>query len=216
MEEVAAVRRVAIDVTADVVPLELRKLILETVHATSMVPGVVTVRCPNRMEIRSTDALIERGAGVQLIYDGLRITRQLAQDDPWASQITSDRELANLSILAADVLVSRGFYLLARTAAAEAAVDVVRAFGHDQTEREDADSTAKEPLNLKLEIDILHLALIAGFSMDGSPPEDCHTIAEQLAPETPGFGSVEQFFGNDVDALATVRIDSGRPLNRND
>ncbi|WP_231753996.1 hypothetical protein [Natronomonas sp. CBA1123] len=135
MEEAAAVRRAASESVADVAPEELRRTIDEYVADGSVVPGVLTLLSARAVTDEHPEDLVEQAAGVQLIYDGLRLTRDLAQDDPWNG---GDRDAANMAILAADVLVARGFYLLARTDAAEDAVGVVRAFGRDQTVRESA------------------------------------------------------------------------------
>ncbi|ELY98915.1 DUF7114 family protein [Natrialba asiatica] len=147
-----------------------------------------------------TDTLLTHAAGVQLIYEGLRLTRGLAHEDSWCgdsahanqpksqsqpqpqpqsahqvqsqpenqtqsqsrlehhpqSQSQSQSDLQSqpqsrsqspsqytddLTILAADILVARGFSLLARTDAADKAVHTVQAFGRDQTRRTELTNT---------------------------------------------------------------------------
>ncbi|MFB6312205.1 MAG: hypothetical protein ABEH64_13610, partial [Salinirussus sp.] len=85
----------------------------------------------------------------------------------WAS---GDGDTADLEILAADVMVARGFYLLARTDAAGDAVGVVRSFGRDQTARRE---TGDPAIDRNLEADVLELAVVAGATVAGVevPPE---------------------------------------------
>ncbi|WP_254536246.1 DUF7114 family protein [Halomarina litorea] len=178
MEEAAAVRRAARASVDDVEPPRLRDDLCAFIDDGSMLPGVLTVLTARACGIDGdgTDGLLERAAGVQLVYDGLRLTRTLAQEDPWT---TGDRDAADMDVLAADVLVSRGFYLLARTEAARDAVEVVRSFGHDQTERR---TTGDDSLDARLEASVLDLAVIAGATAAGTTPhEDLRTLAADLA-----------------------------------
>ena len=233
MEEAAAVRRAASEATADVVPEALRDTIDEYVADGSVVPGVLTLLCARSVADEEPDGLARHAAGVQLIYDGLRLTRDLAQSNPWrdgrgeSPDATADRggidwtaagrDEADMAILAADVLVSRGFYLLARTEAAEDAVAVVRAFGRDQTDRETADGAAADDLDRNLEADVLELAVTTGVAAAGGRPADADGLAADFAPESPRFAPAETFFDDGRRSrLSGLTIDSGRPLNRND
>ena len=188
MEEAAAVRRAAIASVDDVEPVRLREDLRAVIDGGSMVPGVLTVLTARA---GGTDAdgaeapgdgapvpegVAERAAGVQLIYDGLRLTRRLSQEEPWRD---GDRQTADMSVLAADVLVARGFYLLARTEAAGAAVEVVRAFGRDQTDRR----TENRPeLDANLEADVLELAVVAGAATAGTEAlPELRALAADLA-----------------------------------
>ena len=112
MEEAAAVRRAASEATADVVPEALRETIDDHVADGSVVPGVLTLLSARVVTGEDPDGLTEQAAGVQLIYDGLRLTRHIAQSNPWAEAGVAaewSREEADMAVLAADVLVSRGF-----------------------------------------------------------------------------------------------------------
>jgi hypothetical protein len=167
MEEVAAVRQAALTGVDDIEPERLRERIADRLADASLAPGVLTVVAAAAVRDPSagvSDADAERAAGVQLIYEGLVLTRQLAHDDPWT---TGDRDAADLDILIADILVSRGFYILARTEAAAAAVDVVQAFGHDQTVLR---TTGDRSLDGRLEADICELAVVAGVTAGGGEP----------------------------------------------
>lgn len=241
MEEAAAVRQAASEATADVTPAELRETIAACVEDGSAVPGVLTILSARTFVDADPENLLERAAGVQLIYDGLRLTRRLAREDPWAaaadslpdggdvaggSDFGADPASADgvvgsvdpdMAILAADVLVSRGFYLLARTDAAADAVAVVRAFGRDQTDREDADPERAATLDRRLEVDVLELAVVAGAAAAGHRPPDAAALAVEFAPEEPRFAPAGSFFdAGRRERLDTLPIDGGRPLNRND
>ncbi|PSQ63857.1 MAG: hypothetical protein BRD21_01275 [Halobacteriales archaeon SW_8_66_22] len=165
MDEAAATRRAALDAVDDVEPDRLHERITKHVQAGSMVPGVLTILSVRAVTGGATggasagddtllDAVERRAAGVQLIYDGLRLTRQLSHDEPWT---TGHKEAGDLDVLVADVLVARGFYLLSRTTAADTAVETVRAFGHDQTVRETHDVPE---LDRNLEADVVRLAIV--------------------------------------------------------
>jgi len=96
---------------------------------------------------------------------------------------------ADMDVLTADVLVSRGFSLLACTDAATAAVEVVRAFGRDQTlrDRDGTESASAAALDRNLEIDALELAVVAGTTaVGGDPPEELLTYARELAADCDG------------------------------
>ena len=199
MEEVAAVRQAALTGVEDIEPERLRERITDRLADASLAPGVLTVVAAAAVRDTSagvSDADAERAAGVQLIYEGLALTRRLAHDDPWTS---GDRDAADLDILIADILVSRGFYVLARTEAAAAAVDVVQAFGHDQTVLR---TTGDDSLDARLEVDICELAIVAGVTAGGAEPTAAlRAYAADLAAD--GLPNQDALLDGDVaDALA--------------
>jgi hypothetical protein len=198
MEEAAAVRRAALAAVDDVDPARLHDRIEDRLEAASMTPGVCTLvsaraaGCDGQL-----DGITDRAAGVQLIYEGLGLTRTLAHDDPWTN---GDRGAADLDILIADILVSRGFYLLARTEAADAAVDVVRAFGTDQTVRRETDDPT---LDRNLEADVLELGVVAGVTAAGRRPSPrLREYASDLAGDT--LPAAETFAEDDVIETLTA------------
>ena len=200
MEDAAAVRRAALTAVDDVEPTRLRERIHARMEDASLAPGVLTLASARAVDgtpvADAGDGITERAAGVQLIYEGLNCTRTLTRDEAWAG----DREGPNLDILLADILVARGFYLLARTEAAGAAVGVVRAFGRDQTLRRERDDPAYDHT---LESDVLELAVVAGTTaVGGAAPDRLRTYATNLANgELP---SVDRLIADDVaDELAT-------------
>jgi len=171
MDTAVRARRAARDALADIEPERLREVLRDRLADASMTPSVLTFLSARTLDAAvDTGPLAERAAGVQLIYEGLRLTRTLARDEPWADGDDIARK-ADLDILAADVLVSRGFYLLARTETADRAVEVVRAFGRDQTRRRDPDAD-RRALDRNLEADVFALAVAAGTTAAGVDPGD--------------------------------------------
>jgi hypothetical protein len=180
MDEAARARRAARDTVDDVEPAALRELIDELLQSRSMSPGALVFRFAlmTNEEIE-TATMREQAAGVQLIYDGLRLTRELAREEPWIDQ--NRRDEADLSILAADVMVSRGFHLLARTAAAGKAVETVQSFGCDQTHRREEHDDG-QAIDARLELDTLELAAIAGTTITaGEPNQEYIEMATDVA-----------------------------------
>jgi hypothetical protein len=197
MEEAAAVRRAALEAVGDVEPPGLRDRIEARLDEGSLAPGtlaVLSARAIHDSQEHCGDfamtSVAERGAGVQLIYEGLRLTRTLARDPPWnrgrsltdgagdAAEVPADPVVgptaetltdADMAVLVADVLVARGFYLLARTEAAPEAVGTVRSFGRDQTVRR---TSGDASLAANLERDVFELAAVAGTTAVGgtAPP----------------------------------------------
>ena len=180
MDDAAVARRSARDALGEIEPEPLRETLDRRLATASMVPGALTLSSARAFDQGiDVTTLGELAAGVQLIYEGLSLTRQLAHEEPWADDPDDDIE-ADLSVVAADVLVSRGFSLLARTAAAEHAVETVRAFGRDQTARESADVTAG--IDRNLEADVFELAAVAGVAaVDATPPEELLAFVDGLA-----------------------------------
>jgi hypothetical protein len=144
-----------------------------------MVPGVLaltsarTVEGPKATgkpcEIAGDNGAVgveDRAAGVQLIYEGLRLTRALADEPPWNRDLSHTD--SNIDILAADVMVARGFSLLARTEAADKAVETVRSFGRNETD----DQQDRPTSGHALETDVFELAVVAGATAFGATPTD--------------------------------------------
>jgi hypothetical protein len=180
MDEAGRARDAARDALADVTPARLRERLYDRLADAAVAPGVLTLlaaRATGRDAARP--GLERRAAGVQLIYDGLQLTRRLARDPPWGREPESDD--ADLDILAADVLVGRGFSLLADTEAADKAVETVRAFGRDETNRE-MGRPDRSLADRTLEADVFELAIVAGVSAVGAPaPTGARAFAVDLA-----------------------------------
>lgn len=171
MDNAVRARTAAREVVSDIEPQHLREVLYDRLADASMAPGVlVFVSAQASAPKVALDELSERSAGVQLIYEGLRLTRSIAQAEPW-TETTTDEIDADIDILAADVLVSRGFYILARTEVSAAAVETVQDFGRDQTLRSRPD-TDTEALDGNLEADILTLAVRAGLTAVGTDPSE--------------------------------------------
>ena len=167
MEQAELARRGAREAVSDIEPPRLAARIDAVLGAASMAPGALVCLVAQSADAAvSNEAVSERAAGVQLIYEGLRLTRTLSHEEPWVD--SEDHTDANLDVLAADILVSRGFYLLAMTDAAGKAVETIRAFGRDQTHRRELDADQRA-LDSNLEGDIITLAGVAGESAVDTP-----------------------------------------------
>lgn len=217
MQEAAVVRRAATDAVEDVGPEQLHDRIVSRLERSSMAAGAFTVRCAHAvLEQRSAasaraviehpddplaDAVATRAVGVQLIYEGLGLTRSLAQDPPW---LAGQKEDGDLDVLIADILVARGFHLLARTEASDAAVATIRAFGSDQTVRRETDDPT---LDRNLEADVFELATVAGTTaVGGRPSGELREYATSLANKALTNGGPPE---SPTDQLSTlVSIDS--------
>ncbi|WP_123624598.1 hypothetical protein [Halorubrum sp. CSM-61] len=191
MDDAARARDAASEALADVEPDQLREALEDRIANAAVTPGVLALVTARAVDPEiDPDAVVDRAAGVQLIYEGLRLTRSVAHEAPWATAATRETDIdADMDVLTADVLVSRGFSLLACTDAAAAAVEVVRAFGRDQTlrDREGTDPAAATALDRNLEIDALELAVVAGTTaVGGDPPEELLTYARDLAADYDG------------------------------
>ena len=202
MEEAATCRRAAREAVRDVEPDRLHDVIADLIADASMAPGALALLSARGAdESVDLDSVADRAAGVQLIYDGLRLTRSLAHDEPWAD--SEDHTEPNLGVLAADVLVSRGFYLLARTDAAEKAVETVRAFGRDQTRRRAPDTDAAA-LDDTLERNVLELAVITGTRAVGVTPSSAMLdTASGFADGDGPFGSADATLPDSAGDLGT-------------
>ena len=209
MEPAVRARAEARAAVADVTPDRLREVILAVLEEGAMTAGALTllsaqaVGGSSAMDAPETSAE-SRAAGVQLIYEGLALTRSLTHEEPWtAGEEHLDSDLA---ILAADVMVSQGFYLLARTEAAGKAVDTVRSFGRDQTVQRTTDQGER----YELEADVFELAVIAGTAVAGvEAPAVLREYAVDLAhslngaptPEVPT--SLPEQVGEAIASLST-------------
>lgn len=180
MDETAHARAAFSEGIGDIVPEALRKRLEGVLESASMTPGALTVVTATALdESVDLDTASRRGAGVQMSYEGLRLSRDLIHTDPWSN---GDREEGDMNAIAAEVLVARGFEYLAHTGVAMDVVDAVRHFGRDQTLRE-TDGTPAE-LDRRLEADFVRIAVRAGADVAlGTVPEPIDTVADELAEE---------------------------------
>jgi hypothetical protein len=222
MEEAARCRESVGTALRNIEPDALREAMEATIENGSTAPGALAL-VSARAALRERDSnanpdadpspsvpdhVDERAAGVQLIYEGLRSIRDLARDEPWKGVVTvedSSPEVdltdENLGVLAADVLVARGFYLLARTDAAAKAVETVRNFARDRTAVRSGEDRIVE-----LEVDIFQLAVIAGVTaVEAEPLARRVSMAADVArrvgaPLPPAETVIPEFeFGETVD-----------------
>ncbi|QLC33145.1 hypothetical protein EFA46_002620 [Halarchaeum sp. CBA1220] len=204
MEEADRARAAAREAVRDVEPADLRAAIDERLAEGSVVPGVLVLLSARAVPGQAEgDGLADRTAGVQLVYEGLALTRELVESEPWLVSDASDQP-ADLHVLAADVLVARGFRLLARTDAAAAAVHTVREFGRERTDAADGvESSARS-----LEASVFDLAVVAGATATGTEtPRALRQYAVGLADSwgTPPLGDPADVLPETIeDVLARV------------
>lgn len=187
MEPAVRARDAGREAVQDITPNSLRDRIHAILDDSAMVPAVLTLSSADAADGEATgqpdesftaEGVAERAAGVQLIYEGLRLTRALAAETPWERE--PPHLDANVDVLAADVMVARGFYLLARTEAADKAVETVQSFGRDQTDRQQG----RPGSETGLEGDVFELAVVAGTTVvGGSPPKALLAYAKALAAD---------------------------------
>ncbi|MFB6168283.1 MAG: hypothetical protein ABEJ43_05485 [Haloferacaceae archaeon] len=202
MDDAVRAREAARSALDDIDPADLRAAIDSRLADASMTPAALTLCCARAADPDidpASPGVVERAVGVQLIYEGLRLTRRLVVEEPWAGADGPPESdiAADLQILAADVLVSRGFYLLATTEAAERAVAVIRAFGRDQT-------TRAEGFDAELEADVAVLAGVAGATVGGDAPPDA--LTDHLDALGRGFGAHFPPAGRALDETTRERV----------
>lgn len=208
MDPAGRVRRAALEMLAAIEPDELAEELQDIVKAASMVPGVVTIRTAERLGGHPAGgSAIDRAVGVQLSYEGLRLTRELIRDEErYAVEEPTDSYLA---LVAGEVLVSRGFGELAETPVAGGAIDIVQRFSHNQTldYREDA---TPGTAGRSLEYDVVELSVAAGATavLDHVPPfldEFGGTLATELDQEPmPSVADVDPRIRSGLDAAVTA------------
>lgn len=222
MESVRRARAAALDHTADIAPPRLAATIEDRLQAASMVPGALTtlsaravVAAGREVHLEADggvdrDAVDRRAAGVQLIYEGLALTRSLVAENPW-EEVAEESETvpADVEVLAADVLVARGFTLLARTDAAPPAVETIRAFGRQRTDHLAGRSSPAR----SLEANAFDLAAVAGATaVDPTTPTPLRQYVVGLArahPETP-LPPAGQFLPETVEDVLERVSDGGK------
>jgi hypothetical protein len=177
--ETTVVRETVAQSLADIEPPAFREHLLEVVLEDSLVPGVLTVHTARALEPSAdVDACTLYGVGVQLTYEGLRLTRSILSEEEWTS--TDDRTNYYLDLLAAAVLVSRGYYYLADSGVSQDAVDAARRFGRYQTYAQNGGLDDK----YSLEEDFIALAVSTGadFAL-GTVPPSVTAYGESLATD---------------------------------
>ncbi len=144
---------------ADIEPPAFQSRLRTLLTDISLTPAVLTVRTAQALEPSiDEEACVLRGVGVQLTYEGLRLTRSILRDQRW----DGGRESYYLDLLAAAVLVSRGYYYLADTGVSREAVEAARRFGRYQTYAQNGDLTEGE---YSLERDFVTLAVNTGADL---------------------------------------------------
>ncbi len=167
MDAVSRVRAASCRAVDEVEPTGLREIITGQIESDSSTFGLATIVVSEEVRHTDEESIIvdSKAAGVQLIYEGLRLTQDLVRENRWKNN--EQKLITDMDLLAADVMVARGFYLLSHTKAAPKAVETIRAFGI--TEAEWSDTPIGTPTRrMNLERNIFELAIIAGFGSSSS------------------------------------------------
>lgn len=202
MDRVASCRRVAREAIGDVEPRKLHSVLEATIGDASMTPAVLVLESAAATDPDcDLSVAVSPAAGVQLIYEGLRLTRRLVRENPWALVTAEDDDpiAADMEILAADILVARGLCVLSHLDAASVAVETVIAFGRAEAARgseDDAASADADPSTdvSTLEAHVVDLAVQTGAeTVGGEPTARVQTRAAAIADRAdPGFPPAEQ------------------------
>lgn len=164
----------------DIEPVPFGERLYSVLEGVSLTPGVLTVKTARAIEPSvDVEASAQRGVGVQLSYEGLRLTRSILRNRDW--EATDERGTYYENLLASSVLVSRGFYYLADTGVADQSVSIVRRFGRNQTYEQQPEAADLED---SLEVDVVKLAVNAGADIAmGTIPPSVTSYGDTLARE---------------------------------
>ena len=169
MDAAGRVRRAALETLTEIEPPTLAAELKAILREASMVPGLVTIRTAEQLGGGGvTEPVLDRAVGVQLSYEGLRLTRQLIREEHRYDVAEPTEEY--LSLVAGEVLVSRGFGELAETPVAGQAIEIVQRFSRNQTV--DYRDDGVPPTAPSLEFDVVRLAVDTGATavLDHVPP----------------------------------------------
>lgn len=180
MTDTTVVRETLAQSLADVEPPAFQERLQRVITDGSLTPAVLTVHAARALDpTADVDACTRYGAGVQLTYEGLRLTRSILDDEAW--DLDGDRQTYYLDLLAAAVLVSRGYYYLADTGVSQDAVDAARRFGRYQTYAQN-DRLAEDEYSLEADFVALAVRTGADFAL-GTVPPSITAYGESLADD---------------------------------
>ena len=170
----------------DVEPPAFRQRLHTALADITLTPAVITVRTARALEPSiDLETCARRATGVQLTYEGLRLTRSILREERWDSSATHSYYL---DLLAAAVILSRGYYYIADTGVAKQSVEAARRFGRHQMYVQTGDPDA----TYSLEADFVAIAVNAGADLvvQTVPPSItaygenlAHDIGEEPLPE---------------------------------
>ena len=207
MEEAPRVREALRESLREIDPDPFRARLERTLEGRPLTPGILTVRTARAIDgTVATEAAAERAAGVQLIYEGLRLTRRLVETEPWPPAGEGDPDV---DVVAAEVLVARGLNQLAHTGVRDRVVEIIRRFGRTHSRDADGqplDGQAAEP---SLEADVVVLAIAAGADLSAQtvPPgliEYARELAAKIDADPLPDGEQIGDVADDVDRIVAA------------
>ncbi len=180
VSDVTAARTVLEQSLADIEPPAFRRHLQTVLGDITPTPAVLTIRTARALEPSlDLETCAVRATGVQLTYEGLRLTRSVLREQRWHAP--DERSQYYLDLLAAAVLVSRGYYCLADTGVTRQAVEAARRFGRHQTY---AQTGTFDDVEYSLEADFVALAVTAGADLAvRTVPPSITAYGESLAQD---------------------------------
>lgn len=146
---------------ADIEPPAFRRHLQTVLGDITLTPAVLVIRTARALEPSlDLETCALRATGVQLTYEGLRLTRSVLREERWRA--TDGQPVYYLDLLAAAVLVSRGYYYLADSGVARQSVETARRFGRHQTYAQTGDL---DDVEYSLEADFVSLAVNTGADL---------------------------------------------------
>ena len=146
---------------ADIEPPAFRRHLQTVLGDITLTPAVLVIRTARALEPSlDLETCALRATGVQLTYEGLRLTRSVLREERWRA--TDGQSVYYLDLLAAAVLVSRGYYYLADSGVARQSVETARRFGRHQTYAQTGDL---DDVEYSLEADFVSLAVNTGADL---------------------------------------------------
>lgn len=179
MAAAGRVQRASLQTIGNIEPAAMATELQDLVREGSMVPGVVTVLTAESIGGEAAaEAAMDRAVGIQLSYDGLRLTRELIRGEE--RYRTDSAAEGYLPLVGAEVLVSRGFSNLVHTDVAGQAIDIVQRFSRKQTLEYDAPEAAASERTL--EHDVIVLGVEAGATVvHDRVPDPIRNFGAELA-----------------------------------
>lgn len=175
MEEGPAVRSAVLQSLREVSPAPFSTRLERTLEGRPLTPGVLAVRTARAVDgTIALEAAAERGAAVQLTYEGLRLTRSIVETEPWPPSEEGDPDV---DVVAAEVLVAKGLYKLSHSGVRGRIVQTIQRFGRSLS-RDDA------AVETSLEADFVVFAIAAGADLAApTVPPGLVEYARELAAE---------------------------------
>ena len=155
-------------------PEELKSRMESELSEASLTPALL---CLLSSRATGAEPNVREAAGIQLVHAGLDATRRILDSDSWVDAGVEPVE-EDMSLLAADVLVTTGFERLLDHYGA--ATRVVNTFGSEKARELEA-TTFDERFEHESAHFVETYTTAVEIGCDGDPPEELISLAESLA-----------------------------------